>query len=259
MTIPQASIPAHWPQQMAYAARIAKDQGWPCCPTRATADLLEQGGTLYALRWLVPDGDAKTMKCTVVLTNCETGGRTEYLVIRREIMRGGQTTVRYSVPDHGTYPNREAVNAALLNLAAPTRAAGQPTPRPERRGAAKRCAHCRRELDSGEGYTIPFIGVVGPECRKKYASLLRALEQVNGLQAFEYDQGTVNLAHHVIRDLRRIGVAVDVVAVQADVLEVRIKGLSKQAKVTLEGWKDIQARFEQRLRDAQAERGGVAA
>lgn len=128
------------------------------------------------------------------------------------------------------------------------------SPRPFMTARAPRCAHCHRELPTGEGTDIPFVGVVGPECVKKYASLRRALETAHGMQAFEWDRGTFVLAHHVVMDLRRAGVAVEVVDVRDGVKEVRIKGLARKPKVVIESWKQIQARFEQRLRDAQAER-----
>lgn len=129
-----------------------------------------------------------------------------------------------------------------------------PTPHPFMKAAAQRCAHCRRDLPTGEGTDVPFIGVVGPECVKKYASLRRALEAAHGMQAFEWDRGTFVLAHHVVMDLRRAGVAVEVVDVRDGVKEVRIKGLARKPKVVIESWKQIREKFEQRLQLAQAER-----
>lgn len=122
------------------------------------------------------------------------------------------------------------------------------------RAAATHCAHCRRELPTGEGHDVPFIGVVGPECVRKYASLRVALTGVNGLQALEWDQGTIVLAHHIVMDLRRIGVKVQVVDVKAGIKEVRILGVTRQPRAVVESWEQMRARFEQRLRDAQAER-----
>lgn len=129
-----------------------------------------------------------------------------------------------------------------------------PTPHPFMKAAAQRCAHCRRDLPTGEGTDVPFIGVVGPECVKKYASLRRALEAMNGLQALEWDRGTMTLAWYVIRDLKNIGVAVEVVDVRAGVKEVRIKGVTRKPRAVIESWRQIQAKFEQRLQLAQAER-----
>ena len=129
-----------------------------------------------------------------------------------------------------------------------------PLPRPFAPAAATHCAHCRRELPTGEGHDVPFIGIVGPECVRKYASLRVALTGVNGLQALEWDQGTMILAHHVVMDLRRIGMKVQIVDVKAGVKEVRILGVTRPPKAVVESWAQMRARFEQRLRDAEAER-----
>lgn len=107
-------------------------------------------------------------------------------------------------------------------------------PRPFARAAATRCAHCRRELPTGEGHDVPFIGIVGPECVRKYASLRVALTGVNGLQALEWDQGTIVLAQHIVMDLRLIGVKVQIVDVKAGVKEVRILGMTRPPKAVVE-------------------------
>lgn len=142
-------------------------------------------------------------------------------------------------------------------MTAPAIAATQP--RPFMRATAHRCAHCKRELPTGEGLDVPGIGPVGPECVKKYASLAPVLAQVQGMQAHEWDRGTVNLTHHTVMDLRRLGLTVRVVDVAPGVKALEIIGAAHKPKAVLERWEDMRARFELRLKLAAAERDGVAA
>jgi len=138
--------------------------------------------------------------------------------------------------------------------------AHNPTPAPATASAkAEKCACCNRALPSGHGTRVEFIGVVGPECIKKFTSLIVALNAVNGLEAYEEDQGSIRLAHHVILDLRRAGVAVKVVNVRPGVQAVQIVGMSSRAAVVIESWKVMRERFEQRLKLAAAEREGMVA
>lgn len=119
----------------------------------------------------------------------------------------------------------------------------------------KRCCHCRRELTSGEGQLVEFVGVLGPECVKKYASLIAALGQVNGLEAYEWDHGTVVLANYVIWKLRAAGVAVKVVDVKDGVKAVQIVGLSRKPAAVVQSWEERRAEFEAELKRAELERG----
>lgn len=128
------------------------------------------------------------------------------------------------------------------------------TPRPFMRATAERCAHCRRELPTGQGTDIPGVGVVGPECARRYAPLAAAIAKCQNLRAYEWDQGSIRLAHTVIMDLRRVGFTVTVVDVTADTKEVQIGSLTRKPSKAIETWEEMRAKFEQRLRDAQAER-----
>lgn len=119
---------------------------------------------------------------------------------------------------------------------------------------AQRCACCRRELPTGAGQLAQFIGVLGPECVKKFGPLLWAIEQVNGFEALEEDEGTLKLAHHLLWNLRRAGVAVEVVDVKAGVKMLKVKGLSKKPAAAIESWEQVRAEFENRLQLAAAER-----
>lgn len=126
--------------------------------------------------------------------------------------------------------------------------------RPFLKAAAERCAHCRRDLPTGQGTDVPGVGIVGPECAKRYAPLAAAIAKCQGLQAFEWDQGSLRLASDIIRDLRKVGFCVTVVDVAADTKEVQIGKLTRKPNKAIETWEQMRARFEQRLMDAQAER-----
>lgn len=136
----------------------------------------------------------------------------------------------------------------------------QVAPRAGQKVAATRCAHCRRELPTGEGTHIEFVGVVGPECVKKYVPLAAAIAQANGMEALEWDQGTINLTHHVLWKLRRAGVAVRVVDVRPGVKTLEVVGLSRKPDAVVKSWEQIRAEFEHALKLAAAERaeGGMA-
>lgn len=125
-----------------------------------------------------------------------------------------------------------------------------PTPK----APATRCAHCQRELTSGEGRRAEFIGVLGPECVKKYAALEAVLAQANGMEAHEWDQGTINLTHYVLWKLRGIGVAVRVVDVKPGVKALEVVGLSRKPAAVVKSWREVRAEFELRLKLAAAER-----
>lgn len=119
---------------------------------------------------------------------------------------------------------------------------------------ATRCAHCRRELPTGEGTLVEFVGVLGPECVRKYGPLAAVLAQVNGLEALEWDEGTSRLAHYVTLRLRGIGVAVKVVDVRPGVKALEVKGLSRRADAVIKSWAQVRAEFENTLKLAAAER-----
>ncbi|WP_407543737.1 hypothetical protein Q0M94_28445 (plasmid) [Deinococcus radiomollis] len=119
---------------------------------------------------------------------------------------------------------------------------------------AERCACCNRALPSGHGTRVEFIGVLGPECIKKFSSLIVALRDVDGLEAHEDDQGSIRLAHHVIWSLRRAGVAVKVVESRPGVSAVQIVGIARKAAAVIQSWEEMRAEFERRLKLAAAER-----
>ena len=128
------------------------------------------------------------------------------------------------------------------------------TPTTYQHAPAERCAHCNRELPTGHGTHIEYVGVVGPECVRKYTALIAVLKAVDGLEANEEDQGSMRLAHHVVWSLRRAGVAVKVVDVRYGVKAVQIVGLSRPPKAVVKSYGEIRAEFEHRLKLAAAER-----
>ena len=130
------------------------------------------------------------------------------------------------------------------------------------RAQAEKCSHCGRSLPTGYGTRLDFVGVVGPECVQKYAALLAVLKAVDGLEAHEHDQGSINLAYHVYHDLRRVGLAVKLIDVRPGVKALQIEGLSRAPKLTIGSYAEIREAFERRLKLAAAEReaqGWVAA
>ena len=129
---------------------------------------------------------------------------------------------------------------------------------PIARADAERCVCCRHPLATGSGQIVPFIGVLGPECLKKYgagyAALGAALVQANGLEAYEWDAGTITLAHHVVMKLRGAGVAVKIVDVRPGVKALSIAGLSRKPASVVQTWAEMRAEFEAMLQRSAAER-----
>jgi hypothetical protein len=133
-----------------------------------------------------------------------------------------------------------------VNQSAPAR---KPQP-----AAAEKCACCNRALPSGLGMRVEFVGVVGPECIKKFTSLIVALKAVDGQEAYEEDQGSMRLAHHIVCSLRRIGIAVKVIESRPGVRAVQIVGVSGKPAAVVQSWEEMRADFEHRLKLAAAER-----
>ncbi len=119
---------------------------------------------------------------------------------------------------------------------------------------AEKCVHCHRALPSGHGTRVEYVGVVGPECIKKFTSLIVVLKAVDGLEAHEEDQGSMRLAHQVVCSLRRIGIAVKVVESRPGVKAVQVVGLSGKPASVVKSWEQVRAEFEHRLKLAAAER-----
>jgi hypothetical protein len=123
---------------------------------------------------------------------------------------------------------------------------------------SEKCAHCHRALPSGHGTRVEYVGVVGPECVKKFTSLIASLKAVDGMEANEEDQGSMRLAHHVVWSLRRIGIAVKVVESRPGVKAVQIVALSGKPAAVVKSWEEVRAEFEHRLKVAAAEREAQA-
>lgn len=121
---------------------------------------------------------------------------------------------------------------------------------------AERCNHCGRAL-THPGTVIPFVGVVGPECRHKFGSLLALVADVEMLQFDIDDQGRQRLAHGIFCTLARIGFEVKK-NVNLDTrvlwLEVGSRRVTRRGDAMIKTWVQVRAEFETRLKLAAAER-----
>ncbi|MFB9994106.1 hypothetical protein ACFFLM_19285 [Deinococcus oregonensis] len=121
---------------------------------------------------------------------------------------------------------------------------------------ADKCAHCGRPLIH-PGTVVPFVGVVGPECKTKFTGLLMLVAEVELLQFNIDDQGSQRLASGIMRTLQNIGFEVKK---RIDLenrtlwLEVCSRRVTKRGSDMVKTWEQVRAEFEQRLQLAAAER-----
>lgn len=137
-----------------------------------------------------------------------------------------------------------------------------PTVRPHlTRAHAERCRHCGRPL-TNPGTVIPFVGVVGPECRSKFTHLIALVAEVEMLSFNIDDQGSQRLAHTIWSRMCGLGF---IVTKHADTvkrtlwLEVDSRKVSRKGAEIVKRWETVRAEFEQQLKLAQAEREGIEA
>ncbi|CAM3469633.1 hypothetical protein DESA109040_13800 [Deinococcus saxicola] len=137
-----------------------------------------------------------------------------------------------------------------------------PAVRPQiARAYAEKCRHCGRPL-THPGTVIPFVGVVGPECRSKFMHLIALVAEVEMLSFNIDDQGSQRLAHMIWSRLINLGF---LVTKHADTvkrtlwLEVDSRKVSRRGAEIVKRWETVRAEFEQQLKLAQAEREGAAA
>lgn len=129
------------------------------------------------------------------------------------------------------------------------------------RQAAPACAHCGRAL-THPGTVIPFVGVVGPECRNRFGHLIALVAEVEMLQFHIDDQGSQRLAHAIFSRLGRLGF---VVTKHTDLvrrtlwLEVDSRRVTRRGDAIVKSFEQTRAEFARDLQRAQAERDGVAA
>ncbi|KHG66069.1 hypothetical protein QT17_01780 [Thermus sp. 2.9] len=137
------------------------------------------------------------------------------------------------------------------------------------RALAPRCAVCGRPL-SRSGYAVPGIGVVGPECRRKYAAMEAYLEAAHP-RLVNAVYGGANLAwdeltpeeryrlHGAILALRQAGLRVEVIRDErARTVHVRVAGVERP-RAWAGAWKrDVWRAWGERLR-LQAEARALAA
>lgn len=143
-----------------------------------------------------------------------------------------------------------------------TYAAPKSNTRPQiERAQAEKCAHCGRALVN-PGTVVPFIGVVGPECRHKFGHLIALVAEVEMLRFDIDDQGSQRLAHTIWSKLCVLGF---VVTKQVDLaartlwLEVDSRKVSRRGDAIVKRWEQTRAEFAQQLQRAQAERDGMLA
>ena len=124
------------------------------------------------------------------------------------------------------------------------------------RAAAERCNHCGRALTRPDT-VIPFVGVVGPECRHKFGALLALVAEVEMLQFDIDDMGSQRLASGICATLRRIGFEVQKnVNPETRVLwlEIGSRKVTRRGDAMIKTWEQVRAEFEHRLKLAAAER-----
>jgi len=121
---------------------------------------------------------------------------------------------------------------------------------------AERCNHCGRAL-TRPGTVVPFVGVVGPECRNKFGVLLTLVAEVETLRFNIDDQGSQRLASGICATLRQIGFEVQK-NVNLDTrvmwLEIGSRKVTRRGDAMIKTWEQVRAEFEQRLKLAAAER-----
>lgn len=142
----------------------------------------------------------------------------------------------------------------MTNYTAP--APTTPARPPLARAFAERCNHCGREL-TRPGTVIPFVGVVGPECRNKFGALVALVAEVEMLSFDIDDQGSQCLAHAIYSRLSNVGF---VVKKNVDLerrtlwLEVDSRRVTKRGDAIVKSWETRRAEFERDLKLAAAER-----
>ena len=125
---------------------------------------------------------------------------------------------------------------------------------------AERCNCCNRSLTQ-PGTVIPFVGVVGPECRHKFASLLALVAEVEMLQFNIDDQGSQRLAHGILCTLTKVGFEVSKhvnLTTRVLWLEVSSRRAGKRGAAMIKTYAEVRAEFEQRLKLAAAEQAVAA-
>ncbi|EYB68836.1 hypothetical protein DEIPH_ctg017orf0212 [Deinococcus phoenicis] len=120
----------------------------------------------------------------------------------------------------------------------------------------EKCSHCGRELKR-PGTVVPYVGVVGPECRLRFTPLLLLVAEVELLQFDLDDQGSQRLAAGILRTMYEIGFEVRKhIDLQKRTLwlEVMSRRANRRGAAMIKTWEQTRAEFEQRLTLAQAER-----
>lgn len=125
---------------------------------------------------------------------------------------------------------------------------------------AEACTCCNRKIK--QGYDVPFIGVVGPKCVRKFALLSYALTTLEGLQFAPYLTGETGQAtQRLFSGLRALGfdpkkqVAEDGTCT---LVVGRLATWRSHAKLC-QTWEERRAEFERDLKLASARLAGQVA
>ena len=125
---------------------------------------------------------------------------------------------------------------------------------PQTAARAERCASCNRAMTRDHATDIPHIGLVGPECRHKYAALLAGITEIEAM-TFEDHQGGWRLANAARCCLELSGLDV-LYNREAGVIRIVVGGRRKghTGAGIVQSYRERRAEFERQLQIGQAER-----
>ncbi|KQR37780.1 hypothetical protein [Deinococcus sp. Leaf326] len=117
--------------------------------------------------------------------------------------------------------------------------------------SAETCICCGRELS--QGYDVPYVGVVGPKCVRKYAALAAALARLDTLTITEADPMDARLAvSNLVLILRtQIGYAVELVDNADGSKSIKVGARTRKHVKVCKTWKERRAEFELELQLAE--------
>lgn len=126
--------------------------------------------------------------------------------------------------------------------------------------AANACTCCGQPLSTGQGFDVPYIGIVGPKCVKKFATLATALAAFDG-QRFERDmtQEQLQAAQRAIFAMRAVGFVVTVVTLLGDLKRIQVGKMTRKHTKVCTTWRERRAEFERDLILASARQEVAAA
>ena len=119
--------------------------------------------------------------------------------------------------------------------------------------AATACTCCNQPLSTGQGFDVPYIGIVGPKCVKKFAALAAVLATFDG-QRFERSitQEQFQAIQRAIFAIRAVGFVVTVVTLPGDLKQIQVGKMTRKHIKVCTTWKERRAEFERDLLLASA-------